>query len=305
MQAAGFPPGAVQLVPGRGEEAGAALVSHPGIAQVAFTGSKAVGLAIWEEAGRTHPGQRWLKRVVCEMGGKNAVIVDSDADVDDAVAGIVRSAFGYAGQKCSACSRVIVVGGAFDTLLRRLAAAAGSLVMAPAHETRCELPPVVDEEAWLRLRGVIADPGPGAEALFVGSAPASGFFVPPALFIVHDTRHRLMQEELFGPIVALLRVSSFDEALAGTAATEYGLTAGLYSRSPSHIFEARQRLRAGNVYINRAITGALVGRQPFGGFGMSGAGTKAGGPGYLLQFAQPRSVCENTERRGFVPGMEG
>jgi RHH-type proline utilization regulon transcriptional repressor/proline dehydrogenase/delta 1-pyrroline-5-carboxylate dehydrogenase len=175
--------------------------------------------------------------------------------------------------------------------------------MAPAHEPRCELGPVIDEEAWLRLRGVLADPGDGAKALFVGSPPAKGFFIPPAIFQVADTSHRLMQEELFGPVVALLRVGSFDEALAAADSTDYALTGGVYSRSPAHLGEARRHFAVGNLYLNRAITGAMVGRQPFGGFAMSGGGTKSGGPGYLLQLAEPRSICENTERRGFLPEL--
>jgi RHH-type transcriptional regulator, proline utilization regulon repressor / proline dehydrogenase / delta 1-pyrroline-5-carboxylate dehydrogenase len=303
MIAAGFPKEAVHFLPGLGGEAGARLTAHPLVAQIAFTGSRSVGLAIWRQAGETLPGQPRLKRVVCEMGGKNAIIVDDDADVDEAVAGVARSAFGYAGQKCSACSRVIVVGSAFDPFSARLAALAESLVMAPAQEPRCELGPVVDEEAWLRLRAVLANPGDGAEPLFVGTPPSQGYFIPPAVFRVRDTRHRLMQEELFGPLLALLRVESFEEALAAAGSTDYALTGGLYSRSPAHIAEARRRFTVGNLYINRAITGAMVGRQPFGGFAMSGGGTKAGGPGYLLQLAEPRAICENTERRGFLPEL--
>jgi RHH-type transcriptional regulator, proline utilization regulon repressor / proline dehydrogenase / delta 1-pyrroline-5-carboxylate dehydrogenase len=300
---AGFPKESVHFLPGLGAEAGVTLTAHPLVAQIAFTGSRAVGLAIWAQAGVTQAAQPRLKRVICEMGGKNAIIVDDDADIDEAVTGVVRSAFGYAGQKCSACSRVIVVGSAFDSFSARLAAAAGSLVMAPAHEPRCELGPVIDEEAWLRLRGVLADPGDGAKALFVGSPPAKGFFIPPAIFQVADTSHRLMQEELFGPVVALLRVGSFDEALAAADSTDYALTGGVYSRSPAHLGEARRHFAVGNLYLNRAITGAMVGRQPFGGFAMSGGGTKSGGPGYLLQLAEPRSICENTERRGFLPEL--
>jgi RHH-type proline utilization regulon transcriptional repressor/proline dehydrogenase/delta 1-pyrroline-5-carboxylate dehydrogenase len=304
MAAAGFPRGVVQLLPGRGEDVGAALVGHPHVAQIAFTGSRAVGLAIWERAGRTISGQPWLKKVVCEMGGKNAVIVDEDADIDEAVAGIMHSAFGYAGQKCSACSRVVTVGAVFDTFIRRLIEATRSIIIAPAHQSRCELPPVIDEQAWRRLREVIAHPGDGAEPLYVGGTPTGGFFVAPAIFLISDKGHRLMQEELFGPVLAIHRTASFEDAQEVVGSTEYALTAGLYSRSPSHIAEARKLLRVGNLYINRGITGAAVGRQPFGGFKMSGGGTKAGGPGYLLQFSQPRSICENTERRGFVPGLD-
>ncbi len=303
MQEAGFPPGAVQFLPGRGEEIGAFLVDHPDIAQVAFTGSKAVGLKIVERAAKTQPGQRQVKRVVCEMGGKNAIVVDADADLDEAVAGIVYSAFGYAGQKCSACSRVIAVGDAYDPLVERLVAACADLVLGPPRDPACQMPPVVDEEAHLRLMDVIASPGDGARRLFVGSAPSGGWYVPPALFEVADSRHRLMQEELFGPVVALMRTGTFETALEIANATEFALTGAVFTRRPSHLELAQHAFRVGNLYLNRGCTGSMVGRQAFGGFHMSGIGLKAGGPGYLRQFADPRSVTENMTRRGFSPDV--
>jgi RHH-type proline utilization regulon transcriptional repressor/proline dehydrogenase/delta 1-pyrroline-5-carboxylate dehydrogenase len=299
MLGAGVPARVLHFLPGRGEVAGQHLVAHPGVAMIAFTGSRAVGLSILAQAGRAAPGQHEVKRVVCEMGGKNAIIVDDDADLDEAVAGVIRSAFGYAGQKCSACSRLITVGGVSGAFTTRLIAACRSLVIAPPEEPRCELGPVIDAEAYERLMAVMADPG--AEPLFVGKAPGEGFFVPPAIFRVTDLRHRLMQEELFGPILALFEAADFEAALEAAGSTDYALTGGVYSRSPAHLAEARRRFRVGNLYLNRPCTGAMVGRQPFGGFGLSGAGTKAGGAGYLLNFANPSVVCENTMRSGFIP----
>jgi RHH-type proline utilization regulon transcriptional repressor/proline dehydrogenase/delta 1-pyrroline-5-carboxylate dehydrogenase len=304
MLEVGFPPEVVQFLPGIGENVGAYLVAHPAIAQVVFTGSKQVGLTIVEQAARTQPGQPQVKRVICEMGGKNAIIVDADADLDEAVAGVLHSAFGYAGQKCSACSRVIVVGTAYDPFVTRLIDACRSLSLEPAHHPACRLGPVIDEAAYNRLQKVIANPVEGATPLYIGATRAGGFYVPPALFRVEDHDHPLMQEELFGPILAVLHVPSFETALAVAVSTEFALTGAVYSRIPSHLDEARQRFRVGNLYLNRGCTGAMVQRQPFGGFGMSGIGSKAGGPGYLLHFADPRCVSENTMRRGFTPDLD-
>ncbi|MGA2764217.1 MAG: aldehyde dehydrogenase family protein [Spirochaetia bacterium] len=293
--------GVVQLLPGAGDEVGAALVSHPRVAQIAFTGSREVGVSILSNAGRVAPGQVQLKRVVCEMGGKNAIIVDDDADLDEAVGGILRSAFGYAGQKCSACSRLIVLDSVYDRLVPRLVEAARSIRVAPPEDPSCELGPVIDQASWQRLTSLIREPGGGVEPLFVGGpVPETGWFVPPSLFLVRDRDHPMARQELFGPVLSVLRAGSFDEALETASDSEYALTGGLYSRSPSRIKQARKRFRVGNLYINRETTGAMVDRQPFGGFGMSGGGTKAGGPGYLLNFVDPRVATENTMRRGFV-----
>jgi RHH-type proline utilization regulon transcriptional repressor/proline dehydrogenase/delta 1-pyrroline-5-carboxylate dehydrogenase len=304
LLAVGFPPEVVHFLPGIGEDIGSYLVEHPHVAQIAFTGSNHVGLAILQQAATTKPGQSQVKRVVCEMGGKNAIIIDEDADLDDAVAGVVASAFGYAGQKCSACSRVIVVGTAYPYFMQRLVEACRSLTIAPAHLPSCQLSPVIDQEAYDRLRQVIAQPGEGATPVYVGESPTGGWYIAPAIFAVHDAGHRFMQEELFGPVLAVMQVRSFDEALAVAVSTAYALTGGVYSRTPSHVDAARQHFRVGNLYLNRGCTGALVQRQPFGGFGMSGLGTKAGGPGYLLQFADARSVTENTMRHGFTPELQ-
>jgi len=292
----------VSFLPGIGEEIGPLLVAHRDVAQVAFTGSKGVGLAIVEQAAKTVPGQRQVRRVVCEMGGKNAIVVDDDADLDEAVAGVLRSAFGYAGQKCSACSRAIVVDGVYDALVARLAAAVSALPLGAAQLPSTTIGPVVDADAQARLLRAID--APGVRKLFVGDAPRGGWFVPPAILAVDDVKHDLMQRELFGPVLAVFRARDFTHALEVAADTEFALTGAVYSRSPAHLEEARRRFRVGNLYLNRGTTGALVGRQPFGGFAMSGIGTKAGGPSYLLQFADPRVVTENTLRRGFAPELE-
>ena len=303
MQAAGFPASAVQFLPCSGSEVGAFLVDSPQIAQIAFTGSKAVGLSIVESAARTHPGQRQIKRVICEMGGKNAILIDEDADLDEAVAGVLQGAFGYAGQKCSACSRALAVGSAFEPFVARLCEATRCLTVCAADLPECQVPPVIDQAAYDRLMSVIDAPGDGAELLYRGEAPEGGWFVPPALFRVEDPAHRLMQEELFGPVLAIKQVASFSEGLEVALNSEFALTGGVFSRQPSHLDEARRRFRVGNLYLNRSCTGAIVGRQPFGGFNMSGIGTKAGGPGYLRHFTDPRCVTENTMRRGFSPEL--
>jgi RHH-type proline utilization regulon transcriptional repressor/proline dehydrogenase/delta 1-pyrroline-5-carboxylate dehydrogenase len=303
MLTAGFPPEAIQFLPGLGEVAGARLVEHPGVAQIAFTGSLQVGSLILREAAQLRPGQARLKRVVCEMGGKNAIVIDEDADLDEAVSAVLKSAFGYAGQKCSACSRVIAVGDVYPPFLARLAAACATLAVASAEDPACDVPPVIDSVSRARLAAVIADPGPGARLLYQGKAPSGGEFVGPALFEVKDPGHRLMQEELFGPVLALMRAEDFGQALELAASTPFALTGAVFSRSPTHIEIARAKFRVGNLYINRGSTGALVERQPFGGFGHSGLGTKAGGPGYLSHFADPYCVTENTMRHGFTPDI--
>ncbi|MCA9537719.1 MAG: L-glutamate gamma-semialdehyde dehydrogenase, partial [Myxococcales bacterium] len=300
---AGTPPGALHFLPGLGEEVGAHLVAHRDVATIAFTGSKAVGLAIWRQAGTTIPGQVGLKRVVCEMGGKNAIIVDSDADLDAAVLGIVRSAFGFAGQKCSACSRVVVLPEQHDALIERLAAAMESLHVMPPTDPGCFVGPVIDAEAHRRLLGALAEARRRGHQAKVGGAPleGAGFFVPPTLFVDVPADDPLVTDELFGPVLAVQRADDFEHALTLATGVEYALTGGLYSRSPARIARAREAFRVGNLYINRGITGAIVGRQPFGGFAMSGGGTKAGGPDYLLHFLDPRTITENTLRRGFAP----
>jgi RHH-type proline utilization regulon transcriptional repressor/proline dehydrogenase/delta 1-pyrroline-5-carboxylate dehydrogenase len=297
--AAGIPPEILAFLPGDGTVIGAALVRHPDVVQIAFTGSREVGTAILRQAAEIVPGQAMLKRVVCEMGGKNAIIVDDDADLDEAVTGVISSAFGYAGQKCSACSRVIVLESIREIFLNRLRMAAEALVPQSAARPDCLLPPVIDHESHARLWKVIENTG--AKLLFRGTATAEGWFVPPTILQVDDPRHPLMQDELFGPVLTVFAVPDFSRAIEVANTSAFALTGAVYSRSPLHLRQARETFRVGNLYLNRPCTGAQVDRQPFGGFKMSGAGTKAGGPGYLHHFAEMRVCTENTMRRGFAP----
>jgi RHH-type proline utilization regulon transcriptional repressor/proline dehydrogenase/delta 1-pyrroline-5-carboxylate dehydrogenase len=302
LREAGVPPEVVHYLPGPGRDVGQALVEHAGVDIIAFTGSKEVGLGILETAAKLRPGQRQVKRVVAEMGGKNAIIVDDDADLDQAVAGVITSAFGYAGQKCSACSRLIIVGSAYDEALARLAAAVQSLVVGPPEAAESFVPPVISEGAHRRILNYIALGRTTARQLVQGSSPAgAGYYVPPTVFVDVDPADRLAREEIFGPVLSVFHAPDFEAALALALDSEFALTGGLYSRNPRHIEQARREFRVGNLYINRKTTGAVVGRHPFGGLALSGAGDKAGGPDYLLQFLQPRSISENTMRRGFAP----
>ena len=302
LLAAGAPPGVVQFLPGDGEVVGARLVEHPSVAVIAFTGSKAVGLAINHAAAEPADGQALVKRVIAEMGGKNALIVDGDADPDQAVPGAVLSAFGYAGQKCSAASRLILVGQAYDAVVPRLVEATRELFVGHPRERRVQVGPVIDEAAHKRVRRYVEDaPRQGRVLATHPDVPPDGFFVPPTVVEVDDPDAPLARDEVFGPVLTVLRAGTLDEAIELANRTDYALTAGIYSRSPAAIRRAAAELRAGNVYVNRAITGAVVGRQPFGGYGLSGVGSKAGGPDYLLQFADPRVVTENTLRQGFAP----
>jgi len=302
LRAAGAPAGAVQFLPGLGEDVGARLVEHPDVSVIVFTGSKAVGLHINETAAVHRPGQGHVKRVVAEMGGKNAIIVDTDADPDQAVPAVITSAFGFAGQKCSAASRVIVLDRIYDSFVARLIEATGEVVVGHPRSMAVKVGPVIDADAHGRLTDAIRRAG--GEARIVArrdDVPATGWFVGPTLVEVDDpATASVAHDELFGPVVAVMRARDFDHALALANDTDYALTAGLFSRSPVHIARAANELRAGNVYVNRAITGAVVGRQPFGGYGMSGVGSKAGGPVYLLQFLDPRTITENTVRQGFA-----
>ncbi|MBW3547281.1 MAG: proline dehydrogenase family protein [Actinobacteria bacterium] len=303
LEAAGLPPGVLNFLPGPGEEVGAPLVRHPDVALVAFTGSREVGLEINRVASEHRPGQRSVKRVVAEMGGKNALVVDADADLDQAVPAVVASAFGYSGQKCSACSRLVLVDAVHDAFLERLLGAVGELTVGRPAEMGTELGPVIDAEAQRKVRAYAELAGEEGEILLARSdVPADGFYVGPVVVGGLDpSTSRVAREEIFGPVLSVLRARDFDAALALANDTDYGLTAGIYSRSPAHIRRAATELRAGNVYVNRALTGAVVGRQPFGGYGLSGVGSKAGGPDYLLQFLDPRVVTENTMRQGFAP----
>ncbi|GAB4232059.1 MAG: L-glutamate gamma-semialdehyde dehydrogenase [Stanieria sp.] len=301
---AGIPQGVIQFVPGKGSQVGAYMVEHPDTHVIAFTGSREVGCRIYAEAAKLKPGQKHLKRVIAEMGGKNAIIVDESADLDQAVAGVVSSAFGYTGQKCSACSRVIVLEPIYNTFLERLVEATKSLNVGVADAPSTQVGPVIDTNARDRILEYIAKGKEECQLALSMSAPDGGYFIPPTIFSEVSPDATIAQEEIFGPVLAVIKANDFDEALDIANSTDYALTGGLYSRTPDHIERVYREFEAGNVYINRTITGAIVSRQPFGGFKLSGVGSKAGGPDYLLQFLEPRVVTENIQRQGFAP-IEG
>jgi len=300
---AGFPPGVVNLLTGPGGKVAAHLVGHPNIDFIAFTGSREVGLKIWESAARTVPGQANLKKVVCEMGGKNCIIVDSDADLDEAVLGCIASAFGYQGQKCSAASRLIVLAENYDKFLERLISAATSMRVGPAEFPGNFLGPVISRAAQERILNFLEIAKTEAKLAWQGTIPddPNACYVPPSIFTDVPPQSRLFREEIFGPLLAVTKARDFDHALELANDSEFALTGGCYSRSPANIERAKTELICGNLYINRTITGAVVERQPFGGFKMSGGGTKAGGCEYLQNFLVPRVVTENCLRRGFAP----
>src|SRR5262245_15007595 len=301
----GLPSGVLNYLPGRGEVTGAALVAHPDVALIAFTGSRAVGLAINAKAAEvSQQGIVNVKRVIAEMGGKNAIIVAADADLDEAVSGVVKSAFGYQGQKCSACSRAIVVGDIYEPFLRRLVEATKSLKIGPAEDPASAVGPVIEEEAFERIsRYIEIGKGEGrlVQAVDPGPLAEKGWYISPHIFADVLPTARIAQEEIFGPVLAVLRAADLDDALRIANGTDYALTGGIYSRSPAALDRAKREFLVGNLYLNRPITGALVNRQPFGGFNMSGIGSKAGGRDYLLQFVIPRTITEHTVRRGFAP----
>lgn len=300
-----LPTGVFNYLPGEGAVVGARLVEHPDVALIAFTGSRAVGLAINAKAAETSAAVgKIVKRVIAEMGGKNAIIVDSDADLDEAVLGVAASAFGYQGQKCSACSRAIVLHDVYDTFIERLVEASRSLAVGPAEDPATVVGPVIDHEAFQRIHRYLEigrQEGREVLAVDVGTLAEQGYFVGPHIFADVKPNARIAQEEIFGPVLAVIRAADLDEAIRIANGTDYALTGGIFSRSPQHLARARRELLVGNLYLNRSITGALVGRQPFGGFKMSGIGSKAGGSEYLLQFVVPRTITENTMRRGFAP----
>ncbi|WP_320672029.1 aldehyde dehydrogenase family protein [Patulibacter defluvii] len=307
LQRAGVPAGALALLPGEGQ-VGAALVEHPGVATIAFTGSAAVGLEIVRRAAEVRPGQRQLKRVAAEMGGKNCVVVAADADLDDVVPALLDSAFAFGGQKCSAAARVLVEADVADRLEERLAGALATLVVGQAEGFATDVPPLIEREAQERLRryhGLVERDG---GRLVVGPAPElpagtgeeDGCWVRPALALDLPPDAALLREEVFGPLLSVERVPDLDAALARIDELPFALTAGVFSRNPRTVRRLVAALPAGNVYVNRGITGAMVARQPFGGNRLSGTGTKAGGPDYLLSFVDPQAVTENTVRHGLV-----
>ncbi|MDO8587853.1 MAG: proline dehydrogenase family protein [Armatimonadota bacterium] len=299
---AGIPDGVVNFLPG-GPEVGEPLVRHPRVNLIAFTGSKRVGIHINQAAAEIVPGQAGMKKVIAEMGGKNAIIIDADADLDDAVLGSVQSSFGYQGQKCSAGSRIIVLEPVYEEFLDRFVAAARSFRIGPPEDPANSVGPLVDEAALKKVLSYIEIGKTEARPVLETDVSHldKGYYVGPTIFVDADPWSRIAQEEIFGPVVVVMKARNIDEALDIASGVDFALTGGLYSRSPVNIERVKRDFRAGNLYINRKITGAIVGRQPFGGLRFSGIGSKAGGPDYLPQFMEPRTVTENTIRRGFSP----
>jgi RHH-type proline utilization regulon transcriptional repressor/proline dehydrogenase/delta 1-pyrroline-5-carboxylate dehydrogenase len=300
LREAGVPPDALALLPGEGD-VGAALVRHPDVQTIAFTGSGPVGLEILRTAADVPTGGRHLKRVVAEMGGKNCVIVDADADLDDAVPSIVTSAFLYAGQKCSAAARVLVHEAIADALVERLAGAVDVLQVGQADAFGTDVPPVIEQAAQERVeRYAKLARESGRVAADRDGVPQPGWFVPPRVVADLPPDSPILHEEIFGPLLAIDRVRDIDDACDRVDALPFALTGGLFARNPHTVERVVRRTPVGNLYVNRPITGAMVGRQPFGGNRLSGTGTKAGGPDYLLHFVEPKVVTENTVRHGLV-----
>lgn len=305
FQQAGLPNGVFNYVPGRGSNIGDYLIEHPALSLIAFTGSMEVGHRIINKASQIQKGQTQIKKVIAELGGKNAIIIDDDADLDEAVRQVISSAFAFQGQKCSACSRVIVVDSIYDKFKTRLIEATLSITIGPAENPAFFLGPVVDKKAQENILRHIAVAKEEGTLLLSPDVPYEGFYVPPTIVEGINPLHRTAQEEIFGPVLALMRVKDINEALDWANDTQFGLTGAIFSRSPEHLELARKKFNVGNLYLNRGSTGALVDRHPFGGFKMSGIGSKAGGPDYLRQFVDPKVVSENTMRRGFAPDEKG
>ncbi len=300
LRAGGVPSAAISLLPGDGDT-GAALVRDPGVHTIAFTGSLPVGLEVVRAAAEVAPGQDHLKRVVAELGGKNCVIVDADADLDEAVPGIVSSAFIYAGQKCSAAGRVLAHETIADQLLERIAGAVGVLVVGQAAELDTQVPPVIEQAAQERVaRYASMAAEQGRIVTRVEPVPERGWFCPPTVATDLPPDSPVLREEIFGPLLTIERIRDIEHGCEIVDGLPYALTGGLFARDPTTVRYVRDRTPVGNLYVNRGITGAMVGRQPFGGNKLSGTGSKAGGPDYLLQFVEPRAVTENTMRHGLV-----
>jgi RHH-type proline utilization regulon transcriptional repressor/proline dehydrogenase/delta 1-pyrroline-5-carboxylate dehydrogenase len=300
LRAGGVPPAALSLLPGEGE-IGAALVRHPDVHAIAFTGSLPVGREIVRSAAEVRDGQRHFKSVVAELGGKNCVIVAADADLDEAVPAIVGSAFAYAGQKCSAASRVLVAAAIADQLLERIAGAVDGLEVGQAQTLGIDVPPVIEQAAQERIAGY--QEMATRDGRVVGQAhppDTDGWFCPALVVADLPDDSPVLGEEIFGPVLAVQRVRDVEHACDVVDELAFALTGGLFARDPATVRRVRERTPVGNLYVNRGITGAMVGRQPFGGNRLSGTGLKAGGPDYLLQFVQQRAVSENTMRHGLV-----
>jgi 1-pyrroline-5-carboxylate dehydrogenase len=296
MEEVGLPPGVFNFVSGGGGTVGDAIVRHPKTRFVSFTGSKAVGIGIHRLAAEVQPGQIWLKRVVAEMGGKDAIIVDEDADLDAAAQGVAASAFGFQGQKCSACSRAIVSEKVYEAFLAKLKPHVETIRVGEPDQAGVAMGPVINAAARDRILSYI-EAGKKDGRLIAGGGPVEGkdgYFVRPTVIADVGPGATIAQEEIFGPVLAVIPAKSFDEALAIANGTEYGLTGAVYTRDPEKIERAKREFFVGNLYINRKCTGAVVGAHPFGGFNMSGTDSKAGGRDYLLHFLQAKSIAEKT-----------
>jgi 1-pyrroline-5-carboxylate dehydrogenase len=294
LEEAGMPPGVVNFCPGSGATFGNAIVAHPKTRFIAFTGSKEVGLDIHENAAKTQKGQIWIKRTILEMGGKDSIVVSADADLDQAVAGVVASAFGFSGQKCSACSRAIVEEVVYNVFVEKVREAVAALKVGDPAENP-NMGPVVNEGAMKTIQGYI-EAGSKEGRLIAGghaiATPEKGYYLEPTVFADVAPDARISQEEIFGPVLAILKAPDFDSALAIANNTEFGLTGAVYSQDRVKLDKARREFHVGNLYFNRKCTGAMVGAHPFGGFNMSGTDSKAGGPDYLYLFTQAKSVAE-------------
>lgn len=291
-----LPPGVLNFITGPGHIVGEAMVLHPKTRFIAFTGSKEVGIRIYENAAKVQPGQIWLKRAILEMGGKDAILVDETADLDAAAEGIVVSAFGFQGQKCSACSRAILVEEIYEPLLERIVERTKKITVGPPEDPNNWMGPVIDQDAFNKVMNYI-EIGHDEGRLVLGGKPyepnpTNGYFIEPTIFADVDPYARIAQEEIFGPVLAVIKAKDFEDGLRIANATEYGLTGSVYSRDRLRLEKAREEFHVGNLYFNRKCTGALIGVEPFGGFNMSGTDSKAGGPDYLLLFMQAKVISE-------------
>jgi 1-pyrroline-5-carboxylate dehydrogenase len=295
LHEAGVPPGVVNFLPGPGGTMGDALVDHPRTRFIAFTGSKEVGLRIYERAAKVQPGQIWLKRTLLEMGGKDAIVVDETADLEAAADGIVASAWGFQGQKCSACSRAIVVQDVYDQVLQKVVEKSKKLTVGDPSDPATFMGAVIDKKAFNKIREYI-DIGSKEGRVVLGGPVKedgkNGYFIPPTIVADVDPKARVAQEEIFGPVLAFIKAKDYDDALRVANDTEYGLTGAVYSGDDRRLERARSEFHVGNLYLNRKCTGAVVGAHPFGGFNMSGTDSKAGGPDYLLLFTQAKSIAK-------------
>ena len=307
FQAARLPSGVLNYLPGSGEEVARHLVEHSAVHLVAFCGSQENALPVAEAAARVRPGQYHMKRTIIDSSAKNAIIVDHDVDVDEAVVGVLDSAFGFSGQKCTACSRVIVLAEVYEKFCAKLGEAAKVMLIGDPANPATVIGPVIDEQSKKRIAGYVEEGRKSAKVLFEASQedlPKEGSYVAPVIFQDVDPKSPLAQEEIFGPVLCVLKADSFDHALALANDSMYALTGGIYSRSPAHIERARWEFRVGNLYINRRITGSQVDVQPYGGSKLSGDGARLGAVDYLLQYCMPRTISENTIRHGLTSPEE-